>query len=106
MPEIKNIGEVIAIRKMKFISDDGRKEKAFLKVGKPYEYNEDLDWCCPYELSTESSKKVFGMIGIDPLQALELTMKTLKVEIEFWEKNQKGKFYFLDEEGAGINFGH
>jgi hypothetical protein len=102
MPDIKDVGEVVAVRNMEFISDDGGKEKAILKVGKPFEYNEDLDWCCPYELSTESRKKVFGMIGIDSLQALELTMKTLRVEIEYWEKSQKGKFYFLDEEGAGI----
>lgn len=102
MLDIKDVGEVIAIREMEFISDNGRKEKAYLKVGKPYEHSKDLDWCCPYELSTESRKKVFGMIGIDPLQALELTMKTLSVEVEYWEKSQKGKFYFLDEEGAGI----
>jgi hypothetical protein len=81
---------------------DGRKEKAYLKVGMPFEYNENLDWCSPYELSTESSRKLFGMIGIDALQALELTMKTLRVEIEHWERNKGGKFYFLNEEGAAI----
>jgi len=102
MPDIKDVGDVIAIREMEFVAEYGNKEKAFLKVGRPYEYSEDLNWCCPYELSTESRKIVFGMIGIDPLQALELTMKTLPVEIEFWEKTQKGKFYFLDEEGAGV----
>ena len=102
MLNIEEDFDVIAVREMEFVSDDGRKEKAFLKVGKPYEHSKDLDWCCPYELSTESRKKVFGMIGIDSLQALELTMKTLSVEIEHWEKVQKGKFYFLDEEGAGM----
>ena len=102
MLNIKDVGGVIAIREMEFVSDDGSKEKAFLRVGRPFEHSKDLDWCCPYELSTESHKKVFGMVGIDALQALELTMKTLGVEIENWEKTQKGKFYFLDEEGAAI----
>ena len=102
MPDIKDVGDVIAIREMEFVSDDGRKEKAYLKVGRPFEHSKDLDWCCPYELSTESRKKVFGMIGIDSLQALELTMKMLRVEIEYWERTQKGKFYFLDGEGAAI----
>lgn len=102
MQEIKSIDEIIAIREMEFISHDGQKEKAFLKIGKPFEHSKDLDWCCPYELSTESHKKLFGMIGIDSLQALELTMKTLRVEIEYWEKSKKGKFFFLDEEGAAI----
>jgi len=30
-------------------------------------------------------------------------MKTLRVEFEYWERSQTGKFYFLDEEGAGID---
>ncbi len=102
MPKIKTLGNIIAYREMMFISDNGKEEKAYLEVGEPFEYNEDKDWCCPYELSTESRSKVFGMIGIDSIQALELTMKTLSVEIQYWEKSQKGKFYFLKEEGAGI----
>lgn len=102
MPDIKELGTVIASREMTFVFDDGRKEQASLKVGMPFEYDKDLNWCCPYELSTESSRKLFKMIGIDALQALELTMKTLSVEVEHWERTKKGKFYFLDEEGAAI----
>ena len=102
MLDIKSLGEVIAVSEMEFITNDGRKEKAYLKIGKPFEYSKELDWCCPYELSTESHKKLFGMIGIDSMQALELTLKTLPVEIEHWEKSKKGKFYFLGKEGAAI----
>lgn len=102
MLEIKDVGEVIACRNMEFRYDDGRKEEAWLKVGKPFEYGQGLDWCCPYELSTGSQKKVFGMFGIDALQALDLTVKTLRVEVEHWEKSKKGKFYFLGEEGAEV----
>ncbi len=102
MLNIKSLGEVIAVREMEFISNDGNKEKAFLKIGKPFEHSKELDWCCPYELSTESDRKLFGMIGIDSLQALELTMKTLRVEIEHWEKSKNGRFYFLGEEGAEV----
>ena len=102
MINIKSLGEVIAVREMEFISHDGKKEKAFLKIGKPFEHSKELDWCCPYELSTESHIKQFGMVGIDSLQALELTMKTLRVEIEHWENTRNGKFYFLGEEGAEV----
>ena len=102
MPEVKEVGEVIAVREMEFHFNDGRIEKAHLKIGKPFEYGEGFDWCCPYELSTESRKRVFGVFGIDSLQALDLTIKTLRVEVEYWEKSQKGKFYFLDEEGAEV----
>jgi hypothetical protein len=102
MPRPKELGTVIASREMEFVFDDGRKEKASLKVGIPFEYGDGFDWCCPYEISTESSKKLGGMFGIDALQALDLTMKTLAVDIEFWERTKKGKFHFLDEAGAAI----
>ncbi len=102
MLDIKSLGEIIAIREMEFITNDGKKEKAFIKIGRPYEHSKELDWCCPYELSTESHKKLFGMIGIDSIHALDLTMKTLSVVIEYWEKTKNGKFYFLGEEGSEL----
>ena len=102
MPEIKELGKVIASREMEFRYDDGRVEAFSLKVGAPIEYGDGYDWCCPYEYGTESNRKLFGMFGTDSLQALELTMKTLRTEINFWERSKKGKFFFLDEEGAGI----
>ena len=102
MPAIKEIGIVIASREMEFRYEDGTTESFLLRVGMPYECGDGFDWCCPYEFGTESNRKLFGMCGIDSLQALELTMKTLKVEIEYWERTKKGKFYFLDEEGSGI----
>lgn len=102
MPEITDIGELIAFREMTFIYEDGREEVALLKVGKPVECIEYGAWHCPYELSTESDRKIHAMVGGDTLQALELTMKTLRVEIEFWEKSKRGRFWFLGEEGACI----
>ncbi len=102
MTQIDDIGEVIAAREMAFIYEDGRKEAASLKVGKPSENHELQAWQCPYELRTESHRKIHAMVGGDSLQALELTMKTLAVEIQFWEKSKNGKFWFLDEEGAAI----
>jgi len=102
MPDIKEVGEIIAMREMEFHSNDGKIEKAILKVGRPFEYGEGYDWCCPYELSTDSRKKVFGMFGIDSLHAINLTLKTLHTEVAHWEKTQNGKFYFLGEEGAEV----
>ncbi len=102
MSEIKEIRDVVACRELVFISSDGKMENVLVKIGMPYEYNEQKDWCCPYELVSESHRRLYGMIGIDSLQALELTMKTIKTEIEFWEKSKDGKFHFLDEEGSGI----
>ncbi|WP_086930173.1 DUF6968 family protein [Agarilytica rhodophyticola] len=96
MQKIKEVDKVIVSRKMEFVHADGKREKAFIKVGKPYELNKKLDWMCPYKIGTESQSKTFGMVGLDSLQALELTMKTLDTEIECWEKTNKGKFALLN----------
>ena len=95
------ITQVIAERTMFFVRNSGEREAASLLVGLPVMIEENT-WYCPYELRTESERKVFGMHGIDALQALELTMKTLSVEVAHWEKHKKGRFHFLDEEGSGI----
>jgi hypothetical protein len=92
---------VIAERIMLLVRNTGEREAASLRVGLPVMI-ENKTWYCPYELRTDTRTKVFGMHGVDALQALELTMKTLSVEVDCWERSQSGKFYFLDEEGAGI----
>ena len=102
MPDIKEVGDVIASRELEFHAEDGTVEEAILKVGRPFEDSEGLSWVCPYELSTKNRRKLFGMHGIDPLQALSLTLKTLRTEVEYWERTQRGKFYFLGEEGAEV----
>jgi hypothetical protein len=95
------ISQIIAERTMVFLRTTGEREAATLRVGLPVKID-DNTWYCPYELCTDSATKSFGMHGIDALQALELTMKTLGVEVAYWEKSKGGKFHFLDEEGAGI----
>lgn len=101
MLEIEEIKTEVACRNLVFVGPNGNREAVKLRVGLPYEMEVDT-WCCPYEFLSESHSKRFGMVGIDSLQALELTMKTLAAEISHWERTRSGTFYFLDEEGAGI----
>jgi len=103
MFEVKELGQVIAQRKLEFIKDDGSSESVTLKVGLPCACEEPDAYICPYELSSISHTKLFGMVGIDTIQALELSVKTLKVELDHWENKFNGKFYFLDEIGHGAN---
>lgn len=102
MSKVTDVGEVIALREMTFVYDDGREEAASLKVGKPIPSEEFDAWSCPYELCTASHRKIHAMVGGGSLQALELTMRTLPAEVQFWERSKKGKFWFLGDEGAGI----
>jgi hypothetical protein len=102
MTEVKDIGTVIASREMTFVFADGSKEVAMLKVGQPVEVGGGLDWCCPFELNIGTMKRLRGIHGIDAVQALDLTMKSLRTDIEYLERTKGGKFHFLDEEGAGV----
>ena len=102
MLEVKDIEEVIACRELVFVGENGVTESVLVKIGKPYEINEQGDCCCPYELVSESHRKIYGSIGIDTFQALQLAASTIDTEIKFWEKKHKGRFHFLGEEGAGL----
>lgn len=102
MSEVKDIGTVIASREMTFAFDDGREVEASLKVGAPFEAGDGMDWCCPFEISIGAHRRLRGIHGIDSIQSLDLTMKSLRVDIEHLERTKGGKFHFLDEEGAGI----
>lgn len=102
MFKVKELGQVIAERQLIFISDEGTTEAVTLRVGLPHACKEPEAYVCPYELASKNYTKLFGMVGIDTIQALELTVKTLKVELDHWEKKFKGKFHFLDEAGHGV----
>jgi hypothetical protein len=86
MLNIKEIDIVVASREMALCFEDGRTETFLVRVGMPYEYGDGFDWCCPYDIGTESKLKLSGTFGIDSIQALELAMKIIKVETEYWEK--------------------
>ena len=104
MVEVKEIGKIIATRDLVFIREDGSSESVILNIGAPYETNMESTCCCPYQIISKSRNKLKGMVGIDTLQALALTMKTLNCELEYWERTFKGKFHFLGEEGHCCEF--
>lgn len=88
MLKINEIDIVVASREMELHFEDGRTETFLVKVGMPYEYGNGFDWCCPYEIGTESNRSLRGAFGIDSIQALELAMKIIILEIKIWEKFQ------------------
>ena len=102
MYKVESIGEIVAHRKIDFVYDDGEKESGEIKMGKPIKCDKYEDWYCPYEICTETKSKLRYMVGIDSLQAMDLSMNTLMVEVRHWDKLYKCKVFFLEEEGAGL----
>lgn len=93
MPDIENL-TLSSPREIEFIFEDGRKKRRCLWVGMPFEYSEDQVWCCPYEFSTESHKKLCGMFGVDAFYKRWNSMKTLGAEIERRGRTEKVSFTF------------
>ena len=89
------LGEVIVERSLDFIGSDGTSTRCSVRVGVPVPV-EDGDWVCPYQLRAGDRVRSMGMHGIDSMQALVLTMKTLDVEITHMAKKFDASVRFLD----------
>ena len=101
LPKIERIDEIIATRNLIYISSSGQREPAVVEIGKPYKL-ENETFICPYRVASPSYERMLGMVGIDQLQALSLTLKTIESEFIYWQRKQGGSFEFLDEPGTGL----
>lgn len=102
IPRLKKVHDIIATRELTYIAENGEREKAIIEIGKPYQCTEDGDYLCPYKVGSSSYEHVFGSVGIDSFQALELAMKSIKAELIYWVRKKGGAFEFLGESGTGL----
>jgi hypothetical protein len=96
MSEQKNDLDVIAQRQLVLRKDDGDIDVK-VKIGRPELDASGENWKCPYEIWFGDSFKTMAMHGVDSIQALQLTIATLDVELEVGAKNRAGTLYLHDE---------
>jgi len=89
------LGELVAERKLDLIVDNAANIQCFVRVGKPIQIDDDT-WVCPYQIEAGERIRTLGMHGIDSMQALVLTMKTLDVEIAFVAKMCDASVQYLE----------
>ena len=89
------LGDVIAERKLDLICDDASVVPCCVLVGKPVQIDDDT-WVCPYRIEAGERSSLMGMHGIDSMQALILTIKTLDVEIAHVAKKYGAEVRYLD----------
>ena len=88
--------DAIAERRLELRKDDGSIE-VVVKLGRP-EPDDALDaWKCPYEVWFGDSCREMAMYGADSMQALQLSIATLDMELRFVATRRGGVLYHLDE---------
>jgi hypothetical protein len=87
--------EIFAERNLIMVTAQGRVE-VVARLGKPVPVEPGVSWKCPYEIWFGDECKSFAMHGIDSLQALQLSISILDVELEQGAKRRGGKLEYLD----------
>ena len=95
------LGAVIAERQLELVDGEGVVTPCSVRVGKPVTDGNE-DWVCPYEIEAGQQIQQFRMHGIDSMQALILTLKTLDGEISEMARKFGATVRFLDGGHASI----
>ena len=88
--------DVIAERQLVLRKDDSHIDVT-VKIGKPELDESGANWKCPYEIWFGNACRAMAMHGADSMQALQLTIATLDVELEIGIKRFGGTLYHYDE---------
>lgn len=67
-----------------------------VSLGRPKQVGPD-EWTCEYEVRFGEASTRRAIHGGDSLQALQLSMVSLDVELELAAQSRSGKLYHLDE---------
>jgi hypothetical protein len=77
------IGDVIAEHTFVVKRPEGSSESVHARLGRPVldEHGPGDAWMCPYQLDGSGSSRVFGIFGVDSMQALLLATHTIPIEL-------------------------
>jgi hypothetical protein len=101
--KLDSIGEIIASRKLSLLRKDEKTELVVL-MGKPEAFPESSDYYCPYQIKGFGWEKVMAMGGIDAFQAIQLTLSTIRVELEVIGKDSGGQILWEGDQGGHLGF--
>ena len=90
-----DLDAIVAERRLELIDADGAVTPCAVSVGAPIP-DDNGDWVCPYKVEAGSDVAQFRMHGIDSMQALILTLKTLDGEISRAAEKCGARVSYLD----------
>lgn len=102
--KLENVDEVIASRKLTLSEQGGPPSEVLVLLGKPQQTPGFDDFYCPYQIEGAGLSRVRYSCGIDRMQALQLAMGTLQVEVELLNKKLGGRLRWNDDEKGWLGF--
>jgi len=103
--KLHDVGEVIAVRKFCLADDPAR--EVVLKLGKPRPFPdtpEDQDSFCPFQITGAGDERVRYAAGVDAFQAIQLTLKLIRVVLTRLNEDLGGKLTWTCDESEGFGF--
>jgi hypothetical protein len=102
--KLEGVGEVIASRRLTLAQQEGPPSEVLVLLGKPQQSPGFDDFYCPYQITGAGLNRVWYSCGVDTMQALQLALGTLEVEVEVLNKNLGGRLRWNDDEKGWLGF--
>jgi hypothetical protein len=97
--KLEEIGESIAERTLVMGAD-----AVIVTIGKPQPFDDGEDYFCPYSIEHAGQKKVSYAGGIDTVQALQLAMKKIGIDLAHLAKTQGAPIAWLPDTPGDTGF--
>ena len=77
------LGDLVAERELESVAEDGTRATVVIRVGtpRPDPLSANGDWCCPHQISGLGGGSVEASFGVDSLQALLLSLFSLRIKL-------------------------
>ncbi len=102
--QLNNVGDIFLTRELYLIGET--KRKILVKIGKPEKYPGSQDYYCPYQiigLELESDKVKYAM-GIDQIQAVQLTMERIGAVLYTSKEYKEKSLRWIEDENCDLGF--
>lgn len=98
---VDTLGEVIVTRQLYLV--DEPKREILVKIGKP-QRSEHNDYCCPVQVTGIGDEHIYGIVGFDSVQAVELAMRFLGSELQHLNTRYEGRIRWGDAPKGWFGF--
>ncbi len=99
--DLKDVGEVIGLRKIEIVSEDGNRE-VVVQLGKPQPFPDSSGFFCPIQIVGVGDEKVRYAGGVDEIQSLQLALKMAGVLLETLAPEIRGKLRWKGNDDLGF----